>query len=382
VNAPLLIDQKSASLAAAERDVRTWAGGRRVFVSSLITDMPAERAAVRGAIDTVGATAVMFEDLGGQDITAEQAYLAGVRSSDIYVGMWGPRYGVRMPDGYSATHAEYLEAECNGLRLCLFVNGESTKDMDGPQRDLINGARNLYTTSPWTDAADLERRVRRRLEDLAAADIAPWVRVGRTIFRATEIVNDGRTITLAADIRTDAVHAELSRLRDQRSTFAFSSPGVARNVQLSELSTRTTSTIGHEERLTLTIKDQQMASTNIMNMSINGVPASEMTRRALSDGVFGTSLLSTAMPFLTQPIDPLQPLKGAGLDDSIVRPVARLLFSEQLLANGIASRIDSFTLGPSHQGSRRLKATWTPPSTYSAQPEPDSVSIDGQLSGL
>ncbi|KLO46596.1 hypothetical protein ABW17_01695 [Mycobacterium nebraskense] len=137
----LLVDQRSASLAASEHDVRAWASGRRVFVSSLITDMPAERSAARTAIETVGATPVMFEDLGPQDVSAEQAYLAGVRSSDVYVGMWGRRYGVRMPDGYSATHAEFLEAERNGLRLCLFVHGEGSGDMDGAQRDLIQGDR-------------------------------------------------------------------------------------------------------------------------------------------------------------------------------------------------------------------------------------------------
>lgn len=67
--------------------MRAWASGRRVFVSSLITDMPNERAAVRAAIESVGATAVMFEDLGAQDISAERAYLSGVRSSEIYVGV-------------------------------------------------------------------------------------------------------------------------------------------------------------------------------------------------------------------------------------------------------------------------------------------------------
>jgi hypothetical protein len=192
VDTSLLIDQRSASLAASERDVRDWASGRRVFVSSLITDMPAERSAVRAALETVGATPVMFEDLGPQDVSAEQAYLSGVRSSDIYVGMWGPRYGVRMADGYSATHAEFLEAERNGLRLCAFVHGESSGEMDGPQRDLVQGARNLYTTSSWTDPADLGLRVQRRLEDLAAEDLAPWVRIGRAVFRATEIVNDSK----------------------------------------------------------------------------------------------------------------------------------------------------------------------------------------------
>ena len=58
-----------------------------MFASSLITDMPDERAAVRAAIESVGATAVMFVVLGAQDIAAEQAYLSGVRSSAVSVDM-------------------------------------------------------------------------------------------------------------------------------------------------------------------------------------------------------------------------------------------------------------------------------------------------------
>jgi Domain of unknown function (DUF4062) len=376
VDVPLLVDQRSASLTASVRDVRAWASGRRVFVSSLITDMPAERAAVRAGVETVGATPVMFEDLGPQDVSAEQAYLSGVRSSDIYVGMWGPRYGVRMPDGYSATHAEFLEAERNGLRLCLFVHGEASGEMDGAQRDLIQGARNLYTTSSWSDPPDLGQRVRRRLEDLAAEELTPWVRVGRAVFRATEIVNDGRSISITAEVRTDAVHTELVRLRDQRAgSLPFASPIDARNVRLAELSTRTLSTIGHEERLVLTAEEQRPVN---MRASINGVSADEVTRRALSDGLFGTSTLGEAA-FLARPIDPLQPLRGLNLDDSILRPVARLFFTERLLTEAMASRIDSFALGPSHQGSRRLRATWTPPQVYVNEPDPTPLSIDGTV---
>lgn len=379
MNPALLIDQRSASQAVDELDVRSWYGGRRVFVSSLITDMPAERAAVRAAIESVRATAVMFEDLGGQDISAEQAYLNGVRSSEIYIGMWGPRYGVRMSDGYSATHAEYLEAERNGLRLCLFVSGETSGEMDGAQRDLINGVRNLYTTSRWSDPADLQLRVLRRLQDIAAEDLAPWVRLGRLLFRAREIVDSGATITIAADVRSDAVHAELVRLRDGRGgTVPFASSTLAHTVQFAELSTRTVSTIGHEERIVLTVKGQPSSD---MRISINGVSGDEVARRALSDGLFGTTALDKAA-FLARPIDPFEPLRGGALDDSIVRPVARLLFSERLLSGGIASRVDSFVLGPSQQGSRRLKATWTPPTVYTNEPDPASVSIDGTVVGL
>lgn len=245
VESSLLIDQRSASLAACQQDVKTWAAGRRVFVSSLITDMPAERSAVRAAVEDLAAVAVMFEDLGAQDISAEQPYLSGVRSSDVYVGMWGRRYGVRMPDGCSATHVEFIEAERNGLRLCLFVHAGTSGEMDGPQRDLVASARNLYTTSSRTDPDDLGRRVRRRLEEVAADELAPWVRVGRAVFRAREITNDGSTISIVALVRINAVHAELVWLRDQRAGgVQFASTIDARTVQLVELATRTVSTVG------------------------------------------------------------------------------------------------------------------------------------------
>ena len=75
----------------------------------------------------------------------------------------------------------FLEAERNGLRLRLFVHGETDGEMDGAQRDLIQGARNLYTTRPWSDPEAMGRRARRRLEELAAEDLVPRVRVGRTL---------------------------------------------------------------------------------------------------------------------------------------------------------------------------------------------------------
>jgi hypothetical protein len=38
VDVSLIVDQRSACLAASERDVRTWTCGRRIFVSRLIAD--------------------------------------------------------------------------------------------------------------------------------------------------------------------------------------------------------------------------------------------------------------------------------------------------------------------------------------------------------
>lgn len=374
-----LIDQRSASFIPAPNDVRVWASGRRVFISSLIADMPSERAAVRAAIEEVGAVPVMFEDLGAQDVSAEQAYLAGVRSSDIYVGLWGPRYGVRMADGYSATHAEFLEAERQGLRLCLFVCGEASGEMDGAQRDLIQGARNLYTTSPWTTPEDLQARMVRRLTELAADDLAPWVRIGRIFVRAHEITNDGQTITVAAEVRSAQVHAELVRLRDMHATdLPFVSPGEARSVRLEGLSTRTVSTAAHEERVVLRGRDRTPFA---MRMSVNGVDADEMTRRALSDGLFGTTTLGQSV-WGVQSVDPLAQLREMSLDDVVLRPVARLLLTEHLLSTGATTTVNAFALGPAHNGVRRLRLTWTPRSAYAYEPDPEPLTLDGKIRNL
>lgn len=375
----ILIDQRSASISPSDTLVREWANGRRVFVSSLITDMPEERAAVRAAIEGVGATPVMFEDLGGQDIDATQAYLAGVRSSDIYVGALGPRYGVRMQSGYSATHAEFLEAERHGLRLCIFVNGQSGAGMDGPQRDLISGAQNLYTTSPWTTPGDLGARVAQRLVGLASEDLAPWIRVGRLFFRARSITSSAQQIVIDADVRSNAVHSELVALRDSRAgDLPFASSLEASRIQISGLSTTTTSTALHEEHLSLDKSSQQQSR---MRMSMNGMSADQLDFSSLSDGLFGTQLLGQNT-WGTRAEDPLQDVRSLGLDDAVLRPIVRLLIAEFLLANEIAASIDAFDLGPSQAGSRRLRVTWTPRREYVNALDPVPVVLDGLVSGL
>ncbi len=379
--AALLIDQRSASQMATDADLKVWARGQRIFVSSLIGDMKAERAAVREAIEAFGATPVMFEEeLGAQDITAEQAYLAGVRTSEVYIGLFGPRYGIRMGDGSSATHAELLEAEKQGLRLCLFVNGESSGEMDKAQRDLVDGARNLYTTSSWNDPDDLRRRVERRLRDLASEDLAPWIRVGRAIFRAKEFGGNGQTISVTADILDPAVHSELVRLRDARGTVQFTSPHESQTVQVVELRTRSTSNARFDETLELVVA-QDNSHPHQMG-SINGVSAEEVVRRQLSDGIFGTKLLGDESRWLSQPVDPFEEIRGLGLDDAILRPVARLLFVETMLRDGRAARVDKFALGPSHQGRRNLSATWTQRQVYANVPDPEPRSISGAVAAL
>ena len=117
--ASLLIDRAAAAERRGPEAVADWAAQQRVFVSSVIEGYSDRREAAVAAIEKIGATAVRFERFGGRDSDPNQAYLDEVRSSDIYVGLLGARYGRPLPSRFSATHEEYRDAEKQGLRLSV-----------------------------------------------------------------------------------------------------------------------------------------------------------------------------------------------------------------------------------------------------------------------
>lgn len=87
---PIVID-RSPPERVSDHELRLWASEQKVFVSSVMRDMEAEREAVAAAVEAIGATPVLFERFGGRDDPAEVAYLDGVRGSDIYVGILGSK---------------------------------------------------------------------------------------------------------------------------------------------------------------------------------------------------------------------------------------------------------------------------------------------------
>jgi hypothetical protein len=376
---PLTIDQRSASIDLTPAEIREWATGRRIFVSSLITDMPSEREAARQAVTSIGATPVMFEDLGGQDISAEQAYLSGVRSSDVYLGLWGPRYGVQMSDGYSATHTEFREAERNGLRLCIFVNTANSGSMDGQQRDLVAGTRNMYTTSSWSTPDHLREQIVRRLSDLAAEEMAPWVRIGTLLIRAREISSNGDNVIVHADTRSQQVHAELVRLRERSSDVVFTTPSDSKTARLVDLQSTSRVFGVHSEVIALRVSDNRGSG---MRMNVNGVSADELSERALADALFGTRTMPRDASWMQEKADPLAPLRGLQLHDVALRPISRLLVCEHLFVSGAAATVDFFALSPARAGERFLKLSWTPVQQYQNEPRPAQRHIEGTVSGL
>ncbi|MEV6500018.1 DUF4062 domain-containing protein [Streptomyces prunicolor] len=87
----------------------------RIFISSVLKGLEAERGAVYGLIKALGHDPVRFEDFTAQNVPSREACLAGLDSADVYLLILGPRYGHRFPDtGQSPTHEEWSAATAAG----------------------------------------------------------------------------------------------------------------------------------------------------------------------------------------------------------------------------------------------------------------------------
>ena len=82
----------------------------RVFVSSTMKELATARAAARRAIERLRLVPVLFE-LGARPYPPRELYLAYLRQSDIFIGIYGEQYGWIAPgQQVSGLEDEYLNA--------------------------------------------------------------------------------------------------------------------------------------------------------------------------------------------------------------------------------------------------------------------------------
>ena len=91
--------------------IRTPDQRLRVFVSSTLRELAAERAATRTAIERLMLTPVMFET-GSRPHPPRELYRAYLSQSDVFVGIYGASYGWIAPgEEISGLEDEYRLAE-------------------------------------------------------------------------------------------------------------------------------------------------------------------------------------------------------------------------------------------------------------------------------
>lgn len=376
----LIIDRGAAAEIPSAESVREWAHGRRGFISSVMSELPHERQAAADAIRALGGTPVMFEQFGGRDADPEDAYLAELETSEIYIGILGRRYGKQLPTRFSATHAEYLHAEKRGLRMavwCLKAN-----DREGHEESFLNEVRVFHVVPPFLTPDELRVQIEDRLKAIAAEDLAPWCKLGNIVLRATEVSDDGSHLRVVARVRSDDVAHALEGMRrggislGDEARFTWS--GRSRMVRVTTV--QTTSTSARSKTVRLQLEAREHSRDRSWEISTSGYSADDLTEAGLRTVLFGTRhpLEGEHFGSIGQVPDPFAALRAARVPDEITRPLAELMFVEALVGTERAARITEFRLGTAVRGTRKLVAGWQPPRRYSND-RPTGRTIEGDV---
>ncbi len=139
---------------------------QRVFVSSVIDGFGGERAAARAAIESLRHEPIMAEHFGAKPYSAQMACLEGVRDSDVYVGVFGERYGYITKTGRSVTEEEFNEARHRGVSVLCFVKKGALESAQREFLDRFKSYEEGYHLAFFDTVEELQLQVVQALHDL------------------------------------------------------------------------------------------------------------------------------------------------------------------------------------------------------------------------
>jgi hypothetical protein len=140
-----------------------------VFISGTMRDLKQERAIVAEAVAGLRYQAMRAETLGAVDRSSREACLEMARQCEIYVGLYGDRYGW-IPDGdtCSITEQEYNEARRLGKPMLIYVKGDAWEPgREEAQQAFLDRVLEFdsgyFACLHFTELADLREAVQRDL---------------------------------------------------------------------------------------------------------------------------------------------------------------------------------------------------------------------------
>lgn len=373
----MIIDPTATATRPDAGRARQWLAEQRVFISSPMGDTADERQAVAAAVEDEGARPIWFEELG-RDADPEEAYFAGVDMSTIYICVLNEQYGRLLPTGFSATETEYLRAREGGKRVAVFTAADAP-GREGHLNRFIERVRTFVTTERYRDIADLDRRVRRRLHELAAEALSPWIKLSDYVFRADLIADHGETVTMTARLEDEIAHA-FEAMRDQQ----WGRPRLkltygTRVVEGEVGAVRRTVRAGGTDQIEIELGRVQPPQFEVMRAGTSGLSADELVEAGMR-ALFLAEPLPPSLGMLEFMTD--TGIDGDALEQAFVQPnevaeaITRLVVTEGLVGSGRAARIASFTLGPRVDNARRVEIEWFDPRAYT-NAEPARRRLEG-----
>ena len=136
--------------AAARKEALPLPPPIRVFISSTMEDLQAERQAVAEALESLNLQTVRAESIGSQSVSPYEASLMMAQECDIYLGILGGRYGAGVPgDRYnrSITNIEYETAF--ELKKPILLYRKTDVEVEPAQEDFMRFAGDMMAGKTW-----------------------------------------------------------------------------------------------------------------------------------------------------------------------------------------------------------------------------------------
>lgn len=373
----LVIDRGAAAEKPSPEAITEWAADKRVFVSSVMAELREERQAAAEAIKEIGATPVLFERFGGRDANPEQAYLSELETCQVYIGILGRRYGTVLPSRYSATHTEYLHAEKEGIRMALWAL--EADDREGHEQSFLTEARSFYVVPTFSRTSDLREQIVDRLKTIAAEDLAPWVKLGGVVFRAAQVTDRGDKIEVFGRLRSDEVIHAFEQFRptawSRSGEMRFTWQGMSRTVYVTQMETTVTASRSRTVQISLEVKERTNSN---FELTFGDLGPDDLTEMGLRSVLFGEPFPKPRYETYSRVNDPWVEIRKRPVAEEVVRPIASLLLTDELVGSGRAARITAIKLGVPIRGNRLCRVEWIPPQRYSGE-APTRKMISGNV---
>ena len=139
----------------------------RVFISSTQKDLQPERDSAEAVIAELGHECLRAETHDAPGVSPEAACRDLAGNCDIYIGIFGSRYGYKVPSlGYSATEMEYREARASNPRKVL-VYVKHSDDVEDEQKRFLKEVQDFsdgyFRHERFESATQLAEQIKRDL---------------------------------------------------------------------------------------------------------------------------------------------------------------------------------------------------------------------------
>jgi hypothetical protein len=395
-NRELLIDLTSPLPAFTAQEVRQWAAGRKVFISSTMIDLQTERKQTATTIREVGADPRFFEGFSTPSDPAS-VYVPEVSRADLVVLLLGERYGAPIASmgNRSATHIEY-DAAAEALKPLLIYR----KEADGLTREprlesFIRELEAKHVVARFHSLEQLEELAREGLTRRAQADSLTWVKLGRAVFPALEWHQDGANMHIRSATRDAQIVSYLKSLTQgfhQREVLILGTEVLlSSKVSLRE---EGRGRFQRELMLEVTIQRDQVgqpqrfaAHTFTQLGSINGVPGHELVQAYVRSMLFGEPMPDTHRSWLgrreaERPTFHLPELYAQLRDhqrvDELFPSLGRIYLVDRLVRGsgqegGVTRDIRRLELSPVYDGKTYIHLEYAVASQYATDPVVDRV---------